>query len=92
MNENFGTLFLDSLKDGTYNTGLKEKIDSIRMSVHHAQESDGVEWANNSQYPSDISAQNAKEIANNIVYDSTLSQSYGNPSWYPPVPTYTIPE
>lgn len=32
-----------------------------------------------------------EEVANNIYDDSTLSQSYGNPEWYPPVPEYTPP-
>lgn len=27
-----------------------------------------------------------REIVNNILHDSNLSQSYGNPEWYPPVP------
>ena len=33
-----------------------------------------------------------KEIACNIVYDSTLSQESGNPKYYPKVPKYTPPK
>lgn len=33
-----------------------------------------------------------EEISNNIINDSLLSQSYGNPDWYPSVPKYRVPK
>ncbi len=32
-----------------------------------------------------------EEVTSRIISDPILSQSSGNPSWYPPVPRYTIP-
>ena len=95
MNEKFSTLFLDSLKDGSYNIGLKDKISEIRMLVRNAQEGNIYEWRaspHQDESPLEMIAQDAEEIARNIAYDSTLSQSHGNPPWYPPVPKHKIPK
>jgi hypothetical protein len=32
-----------------------------------------------------------EEMTENIVNDLTLSQTYGNPNWYRPIPVYTHP-
>lgn len=39
-----------------------------------------------------IQTMNMEEIINNILNNPNLSQSYWNPSWYPPVPHYTPPQ
>jgi hypothetical protein len=95
MNEKFSTLFLDSIKDGSYTIGLKNKISEVRRLVRDAQENkiDELRFSSHKdESQSETIRKNPTELTNNFLTDSNISQSYKNPSYYPPVPKYKIPK
>ncbi len=104
--EDFQALFLASLGDGSYNDWLREKVEMLRdkrhlWSLRCIQDTGRWINANLQETPGNAMFTSSNgwtpdlrwaEMANTIAYDSMLSQSYGNPEWYPPVPKYTVPK
>lgn len=103
--EDFQTLFLASLRDGSYNDWLREKVEVLRDKRHlwslrciqdtgHWVESTIAGVTVESIVISDDGWPpdlKWEKMANTILECDQLAQSLDQPSYYPPVPIYTPP-
>lgn len=94
MNENFGTLFLDSLKDGTYNNGLREKLSSISRWRHKSLEDSIDDDLQNQKSPPSVNLWEAKiwTLIDTVRLSTLGSLETAIPIWIQEIINNHIPE